>query len=125
MEIRKEGPTKLCEGCGRFMPIDEDREFFPHKGNYPSEKWCVPGTPGHEWELTGDSLLIFNELYVGNEVNVLANELAFSIRPLVQLGVQTFRIRKKDRKRPTKAPIMGWHQVANWVVGLKLDRSDE
>lgn len=82
------------------------------------------GTPGHEYELAGDSLLIFSELYAGNEVNVITDEhLAFSIRPLVQLGVQTFQIRKKGKKRPTRSPIMGWHQVANWVRCLKLDRS--
>lgn len=74
-----------------------------------------------DYGLTGDSLTIFNELYAGNEVNVLADELAFSIRPLVQLGVQTFQIRKKGKKRPTRSPIMSWHQVANWVRFLKLD----
>jgi hypothetical protein len=25
-----QGPTKLCAGCGRFMPIDENRALLPH-----------------------------------------------------------------------------------------------
>jgi hypothetical protein len=128
MRIHKEGPTKLCEGCGRFMPMDDDREFLSHKQAYSHpDEWCVPETPGpgYEWGLTGDSLIIFNELHSGNEVNVLAGTLAFSIRPLVQLGVQTFQIRKKGRKRLTRSPILGWHQVANWVQGLQLDEEKE
>lgn len=122
MTIRKEGPTKLCDGCGRFMPIDGDREFLPHKKNYFSDDWCVPATPGHEWGLTGDSSTIFNELYAGNEVNVLAGTLAFSIRPLVEMGLQTFQTRVNGKRK--KWQILSRQQVASWVQGLELDRSD-
>lgn len=93
---------------------------IPNKGDS-----TLKSSPGHEYDLTGESLIIFNELYAGREVNVLAGTLAFSIRPLVQLGVQTFQIRKKGRKRPIRSPILAWHQVANWVRFLKLDRSTE
>lgn len=93
---------------------------IPNKG-YSTLK----SSPGHEYDLTGDSLIIFNELYAGNEINVLAGTLAFSIRPLIQLGVQTFQIRKKGRKRPIKSPILAWHQVANWVQSLQLDEEKE
>lgn len=120
MEISKEGPTKLCEGCGRFMDIDEDREFLPHK-KFLSDDWCVPATPGHEWGLTGDSLTIFNELYAGNEVNVLAGTLAFSIRPLVEMGLQTFQTRVNGKRK--KWQILSWQQVAAWVRALALDKS--
>jgi len=27
----KEGPTSLCPGCGRFMPVDNMRRLLPHK----------------------------------------------------------------------------------------------
>lgn len=125
LRIYKEGPVKLCAGCGRFMAIDEDREFLPHKKSYTSDEWCVPETPGpgHEWGLIGDSLIIFNELYAGDEVNVLAGTLAFSIRPIIEMGLQTFQIRVNGRRR--KWQILSRQQVANWVQGLELDRSDK
>lgn len=74
-----------------------------------------------DYGLTGDSLIIFNELCAGNEVNVLADTLAFSIRPVIEMGLQTFQIRVNGRRK--KWQILSWQQVANWVMALKLDMS--
>jgi ribose 5-phosphate isomerase A len=43
MTIRKEGPMKLCDGCGRFMPIDEGCNFLPHK-HVLEDEWCDLGS---------------------------------------------------------------------------------
>lgn len=37
----KEGPTKLCTCCGRFVPIDDNREFLPHN-DLLAGKECLP-----------------------------------------------------------------------------------
>ena len=75
-------------------------------------------TPGCLYGLTGDSLIIYNRLYEGNDVDVTAGGNAFTIRPTMQGGWQTFPIYFNGRKK--KSPILTWAQVANWVRGLKI-----
>ena len=118
MRINRKGPTKLCGGCGRFEIIDKDGEFYPHKKNYHTDEWCISGTPGHLYGLTDDSLTIFNKLYEGNDVDVIAGGNVFSIKPSIQGGWQIFPIYFNGRKK--KSPILTWAQVANWVQGLEL-----